>query len=190
MTTPLARERSNLRSECTVFYRPPFCRIVPIAGHSARHARILDSVCLFKTRRFRFAAISRATRDPMAHFLDSVGGSENRPRLSLENGATFLLKVTCFTVCLLAGSHRLRATAPDLRASSTVLPNPGSKGVDSAPAWSVFGPAVAKQSKTSTLTVARLRFLPDPGPCPLQPPCPGGDAKVREKTRHFGHVGL
>ena len=80
----------------------------------------------------------------MPHFLDSVGGCENGTRLSLENGATFLLKVTCFTVCLLAGSHRLRATAPDMRASSTVLPNPG---------------------------------------------CPGGDAKVHGKTRHFCHFG-
>ena len=41
-TTPLARERRNLRSESDVFYRRLFRRIAPRAGQSARHARILD----------------------------------------------------------------------------------------------------------------------------------------------------
>jgi len=57
----------------------------------------------------------------MHHFPDSVGGSENGPRLPLGNGATFAPKVTCFTVYFLAGSHRLRATAPDMCDSSIVL---------------------------------------------------------------------
>ncbi len=57
----------------------------------------------------------------MPHFLDSVGRSENGPRLPLGNGATFAPKVTCFTVCFSAESHHLRATAPYVAKSSRVL---------------------------------------------------------------------
>ena len=57
-------------------------------------------------------------------------GSENGPRLSLGNGATFGPKVTYFTVYFLAGSHRSRAAAPDLHESSIVLADPGCPGRD------------------------------------------------------------
>ena len=162
------------------------CPIAPFGCRSARLARIPDRLCPFRSRRFRFGANLRGTRDPLPHLLDTVGRSENRPRLSLENGATFVLKVQCFTVCLLAGSHRLRADAVPAgpRRAQSIPP----KGSIRLRHGRFSDPRL--QSKTSTLTVARLRFLPDPGPCPLQPPCPGGDAKVREKTRHFGHFGL
>ena len=58
------------------------------------------------------------------------GRSENGPRLSLGNGATFAPKVTYFTVYFLAGSHRSRAAAPDLHESSIVLADPGCPGRD------------------------------------------------------------
>ena len=61
----------------------------------------------------------------MSHFPERGGGSENCPRLSLGNGATFAPKVFCFTVYFLAGSHRLRAGAPDMRESSIVLADLG-----------------------------------------------------------------
>ena len=61
----------------------------------------------------------------MPHFLDSVCACENRPRLPLGKGANSAPKVSCFTVYFLAESHRLRATAPDVRESSIVLANPG-----------------------------------------------------------------
>ena len=67
----------------------------------------------------------QAARNPTPHFFDSVGRSEIRARLSLGNGATFGPKVTYFTVDLFAGSHRLRATAPDVRESSIGLADPG-----------------------------------------------------------------
>ena len=44
--------------------------------------------------------------------------SESGPRLSLGNGATFGPKVPYFTVYFFAGSHRLRARAPEIRESS------------------------------------------------------------------------
>ena len=61
----------------------------------------------------------------MLHFPERGGGSENGPRLSLGNGATFGPKVTYFTVYFFAGSHRLRARAPDMGESSIGLPDPG-----------------------------------------------------------------
>ena len=57
----------------------------------------------------------------MPHLPERGGGSENGPRLSLGNGATFAPKVTHFTVYFLSGSHRSRAAAPDLHESSIVL---------------------------------------------------------------------
>ena len=71
----------------------------------------------------------------MLHFPERGGGSENCPRLSLGNGATFGPKVTYFTVDFLAGSHRLRATAPDVRESSIVLADPGLPGRGCQFAW-------------------------------------------------------
>ena len=61
----------------------------------------------------------------MLHFRERGGGSENGPRLSLGNGATFGPKVTYFTVYFLARSHRSRAAAPDLYESSILLADPG-----------------------------------------------------------------
>ena len=61
----------------------------------------------------------------MPHFLDSVCACENRPRLPLGKGANSAPKVSCFTVYFLAESHRLRATAPDVRESSIGLADPG-----------------------------------------------------------------
>ena len=61
----------------------------------------------------------------MPHFLDSVGRSENGPRLPLGNGATFAPKVTCFTVYFSAESPRFRATAPYVAKSSRVLSDAG-----------------------------------------------------------------
>ena len=87
--------------------------------------RILDSVGISKNGRFRSYVNLQALRDPMPHFLDSVGRPENGPRLSLGNGTTFAPKVTCFTVYFSAESHRLRATAPYVAKSSTVLSNAG-----------------------------------------------------------------
>ena len=71
----------------------------------------------------------------MLHFPERGGGSENCPRLSLENGAIFGPKVTYFTVDFFAGSHRLRATAPDVRESSIVLADPGLPGRGCQFAW-------------------------------------------------------
>ena len=68
-----------------------------------------------------------AIRAPMLHSPERGGGSDNCPRLSLGNGATFGPKVTCFTVYFLAGSHRSRAAAPDLYESSIVLRFPAEK---------------------------------------------------------------
>ena len=51
--------------------------------------------------------------------------SESGPRLSFGNGATFGPKVPYFTVYVFAGSHRLRAGAPDMRESSIVSADPG-----------------------------------------------------------------
>ena len=96
-TPPLARERRNLRSESDVFYRLLFGRIAPFPCRSARPARILDS----------------------------VGKPGSGPSLSPGNGATFVPNVTYFTVYFWAGSHRLRATAPDMRESSIVLADAG-----------------------------------------------------------------
>ena len=64
----------------------------------------------------------------MLHFPERGGGSANCPRLSLGNGVTFGPKVTYFTDDFLAGSHRLRATASDVRESSIVLADPGLPG--------------------------------------------------------------
>ena len=54
----------------------------------------------------------------MLHSRERGSGSENGPRLSLGNGATFGPKVPYFTVYFLAGSHRLRAKAPYMGESS------------------------------------------------------------------------
>ena len=50
--------------------------------------------------------------------------SESGPRLLLGNGAIFGPKAPYFTVDFLAGSHRLRAKAPEIRESSIGLANP------------------------------------------------------------------
>ena len=50
--------------------------------------------------------------------------SESGPRLSLGNGATFVPKVPYFTVDFLAGSHRLRSRAPEIRESLIGLADP------------------------------------------------------------------
>ena len=60
-----------------------------------------------------------------APLLDRGGRSESGPRLSLGNGATFGPKVPYFTADFLAGSHRLRARAPDMGESTIVLADPG-----------------------------------------------------------------
>ena len=69
--------------------------------------------------------ILRVFHDPTAHFLDRGGRSENGPRLPLGNGAAFGPKVPYFIVHFLAGTHRLRSTAPDMRESSIALSDPG-----------------------------------------------------------------
>ena len=51
--------------------------------------------------------------------------SESGPRLLLGNGAIFGPKAPYFTVDFLAGSHRLRARAPDMGESTIVLADPG-----------------------------------------------------------------
>ena len=61
--------------------------------------------------------------------------SESGPRLLLGNGAIFGPKAPYFTVDFLAGSHRLRATAPDVRESSIVLADPGLPGRGCKFAW-------------------------------------------------------
>ena len=61
----------------------------------------------------------------MLHFPERGAGSENCPRLSLGNGATFGPKVPYFTVYFFAGSHRLRARAPDTGDSSIGSADPG-----------------------------------------------------------------
>ena len=104
--------------------------------------RFSDSVVKSKNCSFESYVNLHANRDPMLHLPERGGGSENGPRLSLGNGATFALKVTYFTVYFLAGSHRSRAAAPDLHESPIVSADPG---------------------------------------------CPGRDAKVHDKTRHFCH---
>ena len=60
-----------------------------------------------------------------APLLDRGGRSESGPRLSLGNGATFGPEVSYFTADFLAGSHRLRARAPDMGKSMIVLADPG-----------------------------------------------------------------
>ena len=61
----------------------------------------------------------------MLHFPERRGGSGNGPRLSLGNGATFGPKVPYFPVYFFAGSHRLRARAPDMGESSIGSADPG-----------------------------------------------------------------
>ena len=86
--------------------------------------RFSDSVVKSKNSPFKSYVNLHAIRDPMLHLPERGGGSENGPRLSLGNGATFAPKVTCFTVYFLAGSHRSRATAIRRPASSIVLAFP------------------------------------------------------------------
>ena len=74
---------------------------------------------------FKSYVNSQALRDPMPYFPDSVGKSENGPRLPLGKGATFVPKVMYFTVYFLAGSHRLRAGVPDMHESSIALADLG-----------------------------------------------------------------
>ena len=50
--------------------------------------------------------------------------SESGPRLLLGNGAIFGPNAPCLTVDFLAGSHCLRAKAPEIRESSIGLANP------------------------------------------------------------------
>ena len=87
--------------------------------------RFSDSVVKSKNYSFEPYANLHAIRDPMLHLREKGGGSENGPRLSLGNGATSGPKVTCFTIYVLAGSHRLRARAPGIRESSTGVADPG-----------------------------------------------------------------
>ena len=87
--------------------------------------RFSDSIVKSKNCSFESYANLHANRDPMLHLPERGGGSENGPRLSLGNGATFAPKVTYFTVYFSAGSHRLRATAPDMRESSRGLSDAG-----------------------------------------------------------------
>ena len=61
----------------------------------------------------------------MLHFPERRGGSENCPRLSLGNGATFGPKVPYFTVDFFAGSHSLRARALEMGESSIGSADPG-----------------------------------------------------------------
>ena len=61
----------------------------------------------------------------MPHFLNRGGRPESGPRLSLGNGATFCPKALYFTADFLAGSHRLRARAPDMGESTIALADPG-----------------------------------------------------------------
>ena len=51
--------------------------------------------------------------------------SDSGPRLSLGNSATFGPKVPYFTADFFAGSHRLRARAPEIRESPIGLADPG-----------------------------------------------------------------
>ena len=87
--------------------------------------RFFDGVCKSKNCPFESYVNLRAIRAPMLHFRERGGGSENGPRLSLGNGATSGPKVTCFTIYFFAGSHRLRARAPNMRESSTGPADPG-----------------------------------------------------------------
>ena len=50
--------------------------------------------------------------------------SDSGPRLSLGNGAPSVPKVPYFTADFFAGSHRLRARAPEIHESSIGLANP------------------------------------------------------------------
>ena len=82
------------------------------------------------------------------------GRSENGPRLSLGNGATFAPKVLYFTVYFLGGSHRSRAAAPDLHESSTVSADPGCPGRDpkvhgKTRHFSNFGPCILESVANS-----------------------------------------
>ena len=79
--------------------------------------RFFDSVVKSKNYSFKSYVNLHAIRYPTLHFRERGSGSENGPRLSLGNGATFAPKVTCFSVYFLAGSHRSRAAAPDLHES-------------------------------------------------------------------------
>ena len=84
-----------------------------------------DRVVKSKNYSFKSYVNLHANRDPMLHLRERGGGSENGPRLSLGNGAIFAPKITCFTVYFSAGSHRLRARAPNMRESSTGPADPG-----------------------------------------------------------------
>ncbi len=126
--TPLARERSHLRSENVVFYRTLFCQVAPFAGGSALHARIPDSVGGFKIEDFKYHVNYCANCDPMLQFFDSVGYPGNRPGLSPGKEATSAPKMSCFTVHFFARLHRLRAAAPYKSESSIVLTVSGGGG--------------------------------------------------------------
>ena len=69
-----------------------------------------------------------AFHDPMLQFCDSGGRSGRGPGFSHGKEATFVPKVTCFTVCFFSDSHRLRAAAPYMSESSIVLTVAGGAG--------------------------------------------------------------
>ena len=77
---------------------------------------------------FKFHVNFHAFHDPMSQFSDSVGRSGRGPGFSHGKEATFVPKVTCFTVCFFADSHRLRAAAPYMSESSIVLTVSGGAG--------------------------------------------------------------
>ena len=102
--------------------------------HAFRDSRphFFDSVGQSENWWFRSYVNLRANRDPMAHFFDSVGRSANGPSLSLGKGATFVPKVSCFTVHFFAGSHRLRVPAPYMVESAIVLSHSANRGLTSS----------------------------------------------------------
>ena len=87
--------------------------------------QFFDSVGKFKMRRLKSHVNLHAIRAPMSHFPERGSGSGNGPRLSLGNGATSGPKVPYFPVYFFAGSHRLRARAPDMGESSIGSADPG-----------------------------------------------------------------
>ena len=77
-TPPLARERSQGRSESTVFCRAAGGRVAQIAGPSAPGGRILDSVAVFfggGGRGYAFDGKTRHFADIGRRFFDSVVNS-------------------------------------------------------------------------------------------------------------------
>ena len=101
----------------------------------------------------------------MPHFRERGSGSENGPRLSLGNGATFALKVPCFAVSFFAGWRVSRAAAPDLGESSIGVVGfglPGGGGAKCTVKYETFATFGVKSSIVLVFLVKKCQTAREP----------------------------